>query len=115
MYILTVMNVVSTLYHDASIGNAINIVMVKVILLEDQMENAKFPSSSRANVTLKNFCRWQKHINPKEDHHPEHHDAAVLITRYSLKTNYPFNYQFSSFRLMPLQYPILEHFFLKNF
>jgi len=36
-YILTIMNMVSALYRDASIGNSINVVVVRIILLEDEM------------------------------------------------------------------------------
>lgn len=35
---------VSTLYHDASIGNAINVVLVKIILLENkEQEKVRTP------------------------------------------------------------------------
>ena len=82
MYILTIMNVVNTLYHDASIGNAINVVIVRVILFDEQLiDNEFFASNQSSNITLRNFCRWQKHVNPKNETHPNHHDAAVLITR----------------------------------
>lgn len=30
---------------------------------------------------LKRFCQWQKHNNPDEPS-PEHHDAALLLTRF---------------------------------
>ena len=36
-YILTIMNMVSALYSDPSIGNAINVVVVRIILLEDEI------------------------------------------------------------------------------
>ena len=36
-YILAIMNMVSALYRDASIGNTINIVVVRIILLEDEI------------------------------------------------------------------------------
>lgn len=36
-YILTIMNMVSALYRDASIGNTINVVVVRIILLEDEV------------------------------------------------------------------------------
>lgn len=82
MYILTIMNVVNTLYHDASIGNAINVVIVRVILFDEELiDNEFFASNQSSNITLRNFCRWQKHVNPKNETHPNHHDAAVLITR----------------------------------
>lgn len=37
-YLLTIMNMVSALYKDPSIGNAIEIVVVKIILLEDDYD-----------------------------------------------------------------------------
>jgi hypothetical protein len=36
-YVLTIMNMVSALYRDASIGNTINVVVVRIILLEDDI------------------------------------------------------------------------------
>lgn len=36
-----------------------------------------------SNVTLKYFQRWQRMINPGDDTHPNHHDCAILITKYS--------------------------------
>ncbi|KAG8278115.1 negative regulation of cellular response to hepatocyte growth factor stimulus [Homalodisca vitripennis] len=38
MYLLTVMNMVSALYQDPSIGNFVNIVVVKIVLIEDDAE-----------------------------------------------------------------------------
>lgn len=87
-YILTVMNMVSTLYHDASIGNAINIVLVRMILLEneEQEEEEDLKINHHADNTLKSFCKWQKYINPKDENHPNHHDVAILLTRYNICT-----------------------------
>ncbi|XP_029430634.1 LOW QUALITY PROTEIN: A disintegrin and metalloproteinase with thrombospondin motifs 7 [Rhinatrema bivittatum] len=78
-YVLTVMNMVAGLFHDASIGNPINIVVVRLILLDREEEDLKI--SHHADNTLKSFCKWQKSINPKGDSHPTHHDVAILITR----------------------------------
>jgi len=33
---------------------------------------------------LKRFCQWQKRNNPDEPS-PEHHDAALLLTRFVLE------------------------------
>ncbi|KAG8200338.1 hypothetical protein JTE90_028520 [Oedothorax gibbosus] len=87
-YILTVMNMVSSLYHDASIGNAINIVLVRLILIEteDQEKSEELVISPHADDTLRSFCRWQKFVNPKDDAHPNHHDVAILLTRYNICT-----------------------------
>ena len=32
--------------------------------------------------TMEYFGEWQHKINPVDDSHPNHHDVAVLITRY---------------------------------
>lgn len=32
--------------------------------------------------TLKYFQEWQQTINPSDDSHPNHHDCAILITKY---------------------------------
>uniref|UniRef100_A0A8C6JGF5 Uncharacterized protein n=1 Tax=Melopsittacus undulatus TaxID=13146 RepID=A0A8C6JGF5_MELUD len=78
-YVLTVMNMVAGLFHHASIGNPINIAIVRLILLEEEEEDLKI--SHHADNTLKSFCKWQKSINVKGDSHPLHHDVAVLLTR----------------------------------
>ncbi|XP_021263311.1 A disintegrin and metalloproteinase with thrombospondin motifs 7 isoform X2 [Numida meleagris] len=81
-YVLTVMNMVAGLFHHASIGNPINIAIVRLILLENEEEDLKI--SHHADNTLKSFCKWQKSINVKGDSHPLHHDVAVLLTRKDL-------------------------------
>ncbi|NXS63893.1 ATS7 metalloproteinase, partial [Brachypteracias leptosomus] len=78
-YVLTVMNMVAGLFHHASIGNPINIAIVRLILLEEEEEDLKI--SHHADNTLRSFCKWQKSINIKGDSHPLHHDVAVLLTR----------------------------------
>uniref|UniRef100_A0AAR2IS03 A disintegrin-like and metallopeptidase (reprolysin type) with thrombospondin type 1 motif, 7 n=1 Tax=Pygocentrus nattereri TaxID=42514 RepID=A0AAR2IS03_PYGNA len=79
-YVLAVMNIVAGLFHDASIGNAINIVVVRLILLEKDEEDLKI--THHADNSLNSFCKWQKHLNMKGDDHPVHHDVAVLLTRW---------------------------------
>ncbi|XP_036391450.1 A disintegrin and metalloproteinase with thrombospondin motifs 7 [Megalops cyprinoides] len=78
-YVLAVMNIVSGLFRDASIGNSINIVVVRLILLEKDEEDLKI--SHHADNSLSSFCKWQKRLNMKGDEHPVHHDVAVLLTR----------------------------------
>ncbi|KAK3514728.1 hypothetical protein QTP70_029197 [Hemibagrus guttatus] len=78
-YIFTVMNMVAGMYHDASIGNAIHIVLVRLILLQSEEKGLKVVH--HADSTLTSFCSWQKNLNPQSDAHPAHHDVAVLITR----------------------------------
>ncbi|XP_052832020.1 A disintegrin and metalloproteinase with thrombospondin motifs 7 isoform X2 [Octopus bimaculoides] len=81
-YVLTVMNMVSSLFHDASIGNAINIKIVRLLLLEDEQEGLKI--THHADRSLRSFCHWQRKMNFKEDSHPNHHDVAVLLTRHDI-------------------------------
>ncbi|XP_073474360.1 A disintegrin and metalloproteinase with thrombospondin motifs 7 [Aquarana catesbeiana] len=78
-YVLTVMNMVAGLFHDASIGNRINVVIVRLILLENEEEELKI--THHADNSLRSFCKWQKNINMKSEDHPLHHDVAVLLTR----------------------------------
>uniref|UniRef100_A0A667ZEZ3 ADAM metallopeptidase with thrombospondin type 1 motif 7 n=1 Tax=Myripristis murdjan TaxID=586833 RepID=A0A667ZEZ3_9TELE len=78
-YVLAVMNIVSGLFRDASIGNAINIVVVRLILLEQDEDDLKI--THHADNSLNSFCKWQKRLNMKGDDHPLHHDVAVLLTR----------------------------------
>ncbi|KAM4039370.1 A disintegrin and metalloproteinase with thrombospondin motifs 7 isoform 1-T1 [Anomaloglossus baeobatrachus] len=78
-YVLTIMNMVAGLFHDASIGNRINIVVVRLILLENDEEELKV--SHHADNSLRSFCKWQKTMNMKSEDHPLHHDVAVLLTR----------------------------------
>ncbi|XP_035483837.2 A disintegrin and metalloproteinase with thrombospondin motifs 7 isoform X2 [Scophthalmus maximus] len=78
-YVLAVMNIVAGLFRDASIGNAINIVVVRLILLEQDEDELKI--THHADNSLNSFCKWQKKLNMKGDEHPLHHDVAVLLTR----------------------------------
>ncbi|XP_051552292.1 A disintegrin and metalloproteinase with thrombospondin motifs 12-like [Myxocyprinus asiaticus] len=78
-YIFTIMNMVAGIFHDASIGNAIHIVLVRLILLHGEEKGLKIVH--HADTTLTNFCTWQKNLNPQSDTHPAHHDVAILITR----------------------------------
>ncbi|XP_067887266.1 A disintegrin and metalloproteinase with thrombospondin motifs 12-like [Heterodontus francisci] len=81
-YIFTIINMVTSLFHDPSIGNAIHIVLVRLILLEEEEKGLKI--IHHADHTLSSFCKWQKNINPKSDSSPNHHDVAVLLTRKDL-------------------------------
>ncbi|XP_035507585.1 LOW QUALITY PROTEIN: A disintegrin and metalloproteinase with thrombospondin motifs 7 [Morone saxatilis] len=78
-YVLAVMNIVAGLFRDASIGNAINIVVVRLILLEQDEDDLKI--THHADNSLNSFCKWQKKLNMKGEEHPLHHDVSVLLTR----------------------------------
>ncbi|XP_072340509.1 A disintegrin and metalloproteinase with thrombospondin motifs 20 isoform X1 [Scyliorhinus torazame] len=78
-YILTLMSIVAAIYRDPSVGNLINIVIVKLIVIHNEQEGPSI--SFNAATTLHNFCVWQQTQNILDDAHPSHHDTAVLITR----------------------------------
>lgn len=78
-YVLTLMSIVAAIYKDSSIGNLINIVIVKLVVIHSEQEGPVI--SFNAATTLRNFCLWQQSQNVPDDAHPSHHDTAVLITR----------------------------------
>ncbi|XP_035378070.1 A disintegrin and metalloproteinase with thrombospondin motifs 10 isoform X1 [Electrophorus electricus] len=88
-YILAVMNVVAKLFQDSSLGNAVNIVVTRLILLMEDQPNLEI--NHHAGKSLDSFCKWQKSIQHRNGHGnaiPDngiaHHDTAVLITRYDI-------------------------------
>uniref|UniRef100_A0A4W3HW95 Peptidase M12B domain-containing protein n=1 Tax=Callorhinchus milii TaxID=7868 RepID=A0A4W3HW95_CALMI len=81
-YLLTLLAVVARLYRDPSIRNLVNVVVVKVLLVEE--EAAGPPVSANAGLTLRNFCSWQLDHNPPGERHPEHFDTAILFTRQNI-------------------------------
>uniref|UniRef100_H3D0N5 ADAM metallopeptidase with thrombospondin type 1 motif, 9 n=1 Tax=Tetraodon nigroviridis TaxID=99883 RepID=H3D0N5_TETNG len=81
-YILTLMSIVSSIYKDPSIGNLISIVVVKLVIINNELEGPVI--SFNAQATLKNFCLWQQSQNVLDDNHHSHHDTAILITRQDI-------------------------------
>ncbi|XP_056633400.1 A disintegrin and metalloproteinase with thrombospondin motifs 12-like [Diorhabda sublineata] len=83
-YIMTIMNMVSDFYHDASSGNQMDVVVVRIMYLEKEEEEIDLVINTNAEKTLESFCKWQVKINPKDINNPNHHDIAVLLTRYDI-------------------------------
>ncbi|KAF7661740.1 hypothetical protein LDENG_00255170, partial [Lucifuga dentata] len=88
-YILAVMNIVAKLFQDSSLGNAVNIVVTRLILLVEDQPTLEI--NHHAGKSLDSFCKWQKSIqhrssygNAIPDNGIAHHDTAVLITRYDI-------------------------------
>uniref|UniRef100_A0A674E916 ADAM metallopeptidase with thrombospondin type 1 motif 9 n=1 Tax=Salmo trutta TaxID=8032 RepID=A0A674E916_SALTR len=81
-YILTLMSIVSSIYKDPSIGNLINIVIVKLVIINNELDGPTI--SFNAQTTLKNFCIWQQRQNHQDENHHSHHDTAILITRQDI-------------------------------
>ncbi|XP_036605930.1 A disintegrin and metalloproteinase with thrombospondin motifs 18 [Trichosurus vulpecula] len=74
-YILTVMNMVSSLFKDGTIGSDINIVVVSLLLLEQ--EPGGLLINHHADQSLNSFCQWQSALVGKNN---KRHDHAVLLT-----------------------------------
>ncbi|XP_021036197.1 A disintegrin and metalloproteinase with thrombospondin motifs 16 [Mus caroli] len=74
-YVLTILNMVSTLFKDGTIGGNINIVIVGLILLEDEQPGLAI--SHHADHTLTSFCQWQSGLMGKDG---TRHDHAILLT-----------------------------------
>uniref|UniRef100_A0A8D0G7I3 ADAM metallopeptidase with thrombospondin type 1 motif 8 n=1 Tax=Sphenodon punctatus TaxID=8508 RepID=A0A8D0G7I3_SPHPU len=78
-HILTLMSVVARIYKHPSLKNSINLVVVKVLVIDD--EKAGPEVSDNGGLLLRNFCNWQQSFNPPSDRHPEHYDTGILLTR----------------------------------
>ncbi|KAL8575317.1 hypothetical protein ACOMHN_003151 [Nucella lapillus] len=88
-YVLTIMNIVAKLFHDPSIGNAINIVVTRLIVFTDQDDQTLPQINHHADKSLDSFCRWQDKLSRqdmKEQENAAPHDNAVLLTRFDICT-----------------------------
>ncbi|XP_067853626.1 A disintegrin and metalloproteinase with thrombospondin motifs 18 [Heptranchias perlo] len=74
-YILTVMNMVSSLFKDGTIGSDIRIVVVSLLLLEQDPPGLVI--NHHADQSLNSFCQWQSRLMGKNG---KRHDHAVLLT-----------------------------------
>uniref|UniRef100_A0A4W6FYM5 ADAM metallopeptidase with thrombospondin type 1 motif 18 n=1 Tax=Lates calcarifer TaxID=8187 RepID=A0A4W6FYM5_LATCA len=74
-YVLTVMNMVSSLFKDGTIGSDINIVVVSLLLLEQ--DPLGLTINHHADQSLNSFCQWQSGLVGKGG---KRHDHAVLLT-----------------------------------
>lgn len=57
-YLLTIMNMVSSLYKDPAIGNLIKVVVVRIVLLEEDNTSPDFNVTHAAEKNLMDFCRY---------------------------------------------------------
>ncbi|CAG6015861.1 unnamed protein product [Menidia menidia] len=74
-YVLTVLNMVSSLFKDGTIGGNINIVIVGLVLLDEEQDGLVI--NHHADHTLNSFCHWQSTLGDRES---RHHDHAILLT-----------------------------------
>lgn len=78
-HILTLMSMAARIYKHPSLKNAISLVVVKVLVVDEEAAGPEV--SDNGGLTLRNFCSWQQQFNPPSDRHPEHYDTAILLTR----------------------------------
>ncbi|XP_069073092.1 A disintegrin and metalloproteinase with thrombospondin motifs 18 isoform X1 [Pleurodeles waltl] len=74
-YILTVMNMVSSLFKDGTIGTDISVIVVSLLLLEQEPVGLNI--NHHADQSLNNFCQWQSALMGKNG---RRHDHAILVT-----------------------------------
>ncbi|XP_036871418.2 A disintegrin and metalloproteinase with thrombospondin motifs 16 [Manis javanica] len=74
-YVLTILNMVSALFKDGTIGGNINIAIVGLILLEEDQPGLVI--NHHADHTLSSFCQWQSGLMGKDG---MRHDHAILLT-----------------------------------
>ncbi|XP_036081423.1 A disintegrin and metalloproteinase with thrombospondin motifs 16 isoform X2 [Rousettus aegyptiacus] len=74
-YVLTILNMVSALFKDGTIGGNINIAIVGLILLEEEQPGLVL--RHHADRTLSSFCQWQSGLTGKDG---TRHDHAILLT-----------------------------------
>ena len=86
IYVLTVLNMVFDLFQDSSVAVSINIVLVRIIYLDQEVNDLDLEVTRNAEVTLQNFCQWQYKMNPRDWFNPIHHDIAILMTRSAVIT-----------------------------
>ncbi|OTF83945.1 A disintegrin and metalloproteinase with thrombospondin motifs family protein, partial [Euroglyphus maynei] len=88
-YVFTLIAMVSHLFKHSSIGNEINIKLVKLTSLIDEQQEKNWYGS--AHRTLRHFCRWQYEHNHPNDDHPLHYDTAILLTKIDLCSKNDYN------------------------
>ncbi|CAL1530732.1 unnamed protein product, partial [Lymnaea stagnalis] len=88
-YVLTIMNIVAKLFHNPTIGNAINIIVTRIFYLEAEKGDNLPQLNHHADMSLDSFCKWQRNITDNTGNTSDatfNHDNAVLITRYDICT-----------------------------
>lgn len=82
------MSMAAQIYAHPSLKNAVSLVVVKMVVVEDEEVGPEL--SSNGGVALRNFCMWQQLFNPGSQRDPEHYDTAILFTRKVRNTNHFF-------------------------
>uniref|UniRef100_A0A8C1ZF26 ADAM metallopeptidase with thrombospondin type 1 motif, 2 n=1 Tax=Cyprinus carpio TaxID=7962 RepID=A0A8C1ZF26_CYPCA len=76
-YLLTLMNIVNEIYHDHSLGARINVVLVRIVLVD----STSLIELGNPSQSLENVCRWAFEQQRKDTNDKEYHDHAIFLTR----------------------------------
>ncbi|XP_049339892.1 A disintegrin and metalloproteinase with thrombospondin motifs 2 isoform X2 [Astyanax mexicanus] len=79
-YLLTLMNIVNEIYHDHSLGARINVVLVRIVLV-DSKKSSSLIELGNPSQSLENVCRWAFEQQRKNTTDKEYHDHAIFLTR----------------------------------
>ncbi|XP_030639748.1 A disintegrin and metalloproteinase with thrombospondin motifs 2 [Chanos chanos] len=79
-YLLTLMNIVNEIYHDHSLGARINVVLVRIIMLDDE-KSASLIEVGNPSQSLENVCHWAFRQQKPDTGDNEYHDHAIFLTR----------------------------------
>ncbi|XP_076878106.1 A disintegrin and metalloproteinase with thrombospondin motifs 2 isoform X2 [Brachyhypopomus gauderio] len=79
-YLLTLMNIVNEIYHDHSLGARINVVLVRIVLV-DAKKSMSLIELGNPSMSLENVCRWAFEQQRKDTTDKEYHDHAIFLTR----------------------------------
>ncbi|XP_060559602.1 LOW QUALITY PROTEIN: A disintegrin and metalloproteinase with thrombospondin motifs 3-like [Ruditapes philippinarum] len=86
-YLLTLMNIVNTIYHDDSLGTNIEVVTVKIMYMDKDSERSVV-SENNPQSTVDRFCQWvsSQTYRSARSGPGANHDVAVLLTRHKFAT-----------------------------
>ncbi|RNA04447.1 A disintegrin and metallo ase with thrombospondin motifs 12 [Brachionus plicatilis] len=88
LYILTLFNMISSIYKHPSIGVSLHVVVNSIMLLEDDELSSFLKEileiNSDIDETLENFCQFQTYVTSKFTK-KRIHDVAVLLTQQSFR------------------------------
>ncbi|XP_060783265.1 A disintegrin and metalloproteinase with thrombospondin motifs 2-like isoform X2 [Neoarius graeffei] len=79
-YLLTLMNIVNEIYHDHSLGARINVVLVRIVLV-DAKKSTNLIELGNPSQSLENVCRWAFEQQRKDANDKDYHDHAIFLTR----------------------------------
>nr|XP_039262899.1 A disintegrin and metalloproteinase with thrombospondin motifs 3-like [Styela clava] len=80
-YLITLMNIVNEIYHDDTIGHQINIIIVRISLL-NKKDSRNLIAHDDPSVSLKNVCKWAHDMyNAGHEDSGSTYDHAIFLTR----------------------------------